>query len=198
MQIKETKIHKGIAYFLRMCILILFLYQIFCGEFQSLHYFIVTFIFTYFNNILAKWGPFHFSDFINSFISIFVFLSQILGRVYEFYIIFSFWDIFLHTLAGILFYYIGKELILYFNRRSFKQGIVIFFCICFSLAIGVLWELFEFIFDQVFHMNMQEARGLIGVDAILDTMSDLVVLTLGAILSALFNYVRRILSSRKN
>ncbi len=194
----QTKIHKVIAYFLRICILILFLYQIFCGEFQSLHYFIVTFIFTYSNNISGKWFHFRFSDFINSFISIFVFLSQILGRVYEFYIIFSFWDIFLHTLAGILFYYIGQELILYFNHQSIKQGIVIFFCICFSLAMGVLWELFEFIFDQVFHMNMQGARGLVGVDAILDTMSDLVVLTMGAFLSALFNYVRRILYSRKS
>ena len=53
--------------------------------------------------------------------------------------------------------------------------------------MGTIWEIFEFTFDQLLYMNMQEARGLVGVSAIKDTMSDLIVLTLGSIFSAILD-----------
>lgn len=188
---RETTIYQKIVLFIRICILLLLFNRIIWNDFQSIHYFITTFVFTYFDKIITKWTSFSFSNFINGFIIIFVFLSQILGRVFEFYTKFSFWDIFLHTLAGILFYYLGKEMILQLHHQSLKKGILFFFCFCFSLAIGSLWEIFEFLFDQAFHMNMQETRELVGVDAIVDTMSDLMVLTIGTIASVTFDNIRK-------
>ncbi len=187
MEKKERSLYQVITSLLRIDILFLFFYQMMEGNFHTLHYFITTFLFTYFDKFLNKWFSFRFSNFINGFLFIFVFLSQIAGRVFDFYTIFSFWDILLHTLAGILFYYIGKELILYFHPSLRKKRILIFFCFCFSLTMGTIWEIFEFTFDQLLYMNMQEARGLVGVSAIKDTMSDLIVLTLGTIFSAILD-----------
>ncbi len=50
---------------------------------------------------------------------------------------------------------------------------VVLFSVSFSLAVGVLWEIFEFLIDLIFGLNMQKS-GLV------DTMSDLIVDFLGA------------------
>lgn len=59
---------------------------------------------------------------------------------------------------------------------------LVIFSFSFALAIGVLWEIFEFSMDQVFGFNMQKS-GLI------DTMWDLIVDALGAFLSSLAGYL---------
>lgn len=94
MKKREGNLYQVITNLLRIDILFLFFYQIIERDFHTLPYFITTFLFTYFDKLLEKWFHFHFHQFINSFIIIFVFLSQIVGRAFHFYTIFSFWDIF--------------------------------------------------------------------------------------------------------
>lgn len=195
---KKTKIYKIITYSLRISIIFLLIIKVVKGDFKYIHYLLTTFIFTYYDKILLKCFHFSFSSFINSFILIFIFLSQVLGRTFEFYTIFPFWDIILHTLAGILFYFLGKEIILHLNHNKINKGILIIFCLCFSLAMGTLWEILEFTFDWIFLKNTQGARGLIGIDAILDTMSDLIVLTIGAFFSSIIDFFKRKKDSKKS
>lgn len=51
--------------------------------------------------------------------------------------------------------------------------------------------IYYMVVDQIFHMNMQEFQGLVGVDAIKDTMSDFIVLTLGTVFSAILDRYKR-------
>ena len=55
------------------------------------------------------------------------------------------------------------------------------FSFSFAIAIGVVWEIFEFFMDISFGLNMQKS-GLI------DTMGDLIVDSLGALLASGIGY----------
>lgn len=56
------------------------------------------------------------------------------------------------------------------------------FSFCFALALGAFWEIFEFVIDGLFGFSMQK-NGLI------DTMWDLIVDTLGALIAAVSGYL---------
>lgn len=65
---------------------------------------------------------------------------------------------------------------------------------CFSLSTGVIWEIFEFFVDSLLVQNMQVAKGLIGQEAVMDTMIDLISVTVGTI----FISIVEILKNRKS
>jgi len=63
-----------------------------------------------------------------------------------------------------------------------KPLAIAIFSFSFAIAIGAIWEIFEFSMDQFFAMNMQKS-GLV------DTMGDLIVDTIGAILAAGIGFI---------
>ena len=68
-----------------------------------------------------------------------------------------------------------------------KQGFVAFFAFLFAIGIGSLWEIFEFTMDTIFSMNMQKAM-LNDPSGLTDTMWDLIVDTLGALIIAVLGF----------
>lgn len=84
--------------------------------------------------------------------------------------------------AGFLIMYI----LYYKNKIETKPIWIIVFSFCFAVAIGTLWEIFEFGMDQIFRMNMQKS-GLV------DTMWDLIVNSFGALFISFvgYFYIRR-------
>lgn len=68
-----------------------------------------------------------------------------------------------------------------------RPRFVAIFAFVFSLAVGVLWEIFEFAMDQLFGMNMQKA--MFGdPSGLTDTMWDLIVDAIGALVISLFGW----------
>ena len=68
------------------------------------------------------------------------------------------------------------------------------FSFVFSVAIGALWEIYEFTLDSFLELNMQKYREnngtpLIGQEALFDTMKDIVIDTLGALAVAVWGYM---------
>lgn len=185
---KETKIYKALTNIIRISIIITLIIKILMADYSHIHTLIGVFIFTFYNKFLLKINL-RFSCFVNCFFVIFLFLTQCLGEACNFYNIFSWWDIFLHTMAGVLFYEVGKELIIKLNTKGTNLIVIVLFAFCFSLAIGLLWEIIEFSDDTFFGKNTQKARGLCGRNALFDTMSDLIVLTIGAFLTGCSNYI---------
>lgn len=94
-------------------------------------------------------------------IMFFIFAAEILGEIAEFYVTVPAWDTMLHTTNGFLCAAIGFSLVDLLNRNSrFKfylsplyLSIVAF---CFSMTIGVLWEMFEFSADIFLGTDMQK------------------------------------------
>ena len=76
---------------------------------------------------------------------------------------------------------------------SLSPGFVAFFAFCFALACGAVWEIYEYLMDGLLHMNMQhfaveDGTPLLGRAALLDTMKDLIVDALGALVIAVIGY----------
>jgi uncharacterized membrane protein YjdF len=68
-----------------------------------------------------------------------------------------------------------------------RPGFVAFFAFLFAVAIGALWEIFEFAMDALFGMNMQKPM-LGDPSGLTDTMWDLIVDTLGALVISILGY----------
>jgi 4-amino-4-deoxy-L-arabinose transferase-like glycosyltransferase len=103
-----------------------------------------------------------------------------LGEVFDFYNRFWWWDIAMHGGSAIGFGLTGFVLVFMMfqgDRFAAPPSAIAFFAFCFALAIGAMWEVFEFAMDQSFGTNMQKS----GLD---DTMGDLIVDMGGALIGA--------------
>ncbi|MXN16466.1 hypothetical protein GR170_01360 [Pseudooceanicola sp. GBMRC 2024] len=117
-------------------------------------------------------------------IVLFIWGTIFLGEVFDFYNRYWWWDIVMHGGSAVGFGMIGVVLILMMfqgDRYAAPPLAMAFFAYCFAVSIGATWEVFEFSMDQAFGTNMQKS-GLI------DTMGDLIVDHVGAILGASAGY----------
>lgn len=98
------------------------------------------------------------SFFLKVSIYVFLFSSEILGEIFNFYSIASYWDNCLHFFSGIITSYIGFMIFNYFVKSNFKSRIWLcfIFVFCFSVTIGVMWEFIEFGFDRYLGSDMQK------------------------------------------
>jgi hypothetical protein len=120
--------------------------------------------------------------------TLFIFATVVMGEAFGFYERVWWWDLALHGasaigfgLSGFLFVFMlfeGDR----FAAPPSAMGLIAF---CFGMTGGALWEIFEYLMDLSFGLNMQKT----GLD---DTMSDLMINTLGAATGALagFFYLR--------
>ena len=122
----------------------------------------------------------------------FVFASLYLGEIHGYYTRYWWWDIALHTGSGILLGIVGFLLVYVLNETEeigvhLKPGFVALFAFLFAVGMGALWEIFEFGMDNFFGTNMQKEM-LDDPSGLTDTMWDLIVDTLGAMVIAVFGY----------
>jgi len=116
---------------------------------------------------------------------VFVYATLFLGEIGQFYLKFWWWDILLHTGAAVAFGAIGFIVlfVLYSKGKVNMNPIwLAIFSFSFAMAIGVLWEIFEFGMDQLFGLNMQKS-------GLTDTMADLVVNSIGALFSSILGFL---------
>lgn len=122
---------------------------------------------------------------------VFIYASLFLGEVRGYYIRYWWWDAVLHAASGFLLGILGFLLVYVLNERDdvdlhMRPRFVALFAFMFAVGMGAIWEIFEFAMDQLFALNMQKS-GLI------DTMWDLIVDTVGALIIALigWSYLRK-------
>ena len=124
----------------------------------------------------------------------FLFCGVFLAEVCFFYVLIPCWDTILHGLSGIGLATLAVSLTGVLNKSgSLRPGFVAFFAFLFGTASGAVWEIYEYVFDSVANLNMQEymADGvpLVGHAALVDTMTDLVADATGAVVMAIISYV---------
>jgi hypothetical protein len=123
---------------------------------------------------------------------VFVFAALYLGGRQKFYVMFPWWDSLLHFSSGLLLGILGFMLIYLLNedRRidlSVKPLFMAIFAFTFALALGVLWEILEFLMDVTLGTVMQtptpgDPSGLT------DTMIDLILDGIGAFIVAAYGF----------
>ncbi|OGU01925.1 MAG: hypothetical protein A2X82_09395 [Geobacteraceae bacterium GWC2_55_20] len=115
---------------------------------------------------------------------IFIFASLYLGEIQSFYQRFWWWDIALHSSAGLLMGILGFLLVYLLNESKrvelhMTPVFISVFAFIFAVTIGTLWEIFEFFMDQLFALNMQKPM-LGDPSGLTDTMWDMIVNAIGA------------------
>ena len=116
---------------------------------------------------------------------IFVFAALFLGEIQSYYVRIWWWDIALHTSSGLLMGILGFLLVYVLNESEnvnihMLPRFVTLFAFLFAVAVGALWEIFEFAMDQIVGTNMQKPM-LGDPSGLTDTMWDMIVNTLGAL-----------------
>lgn len=120
---------------------------------------------------------------IEVFTTLFIYAALYLGTLAGFYDRFWWWDVMLHFSSALVFGLVGFSIlyVLYYQQKlATNPFIIAMFAFSFALAIGALWEVFEFGMDQLFGFNMQPSA--------IDTMEDLIVDGVGALITSTIGY----------
>jgi len=115
---------------------------------------------------------------------VFLYASFGLGEVRDFYEKFWWWDLALHGISALVVGFIGfLGIYVFYMTKRIQVAPRWIATITFALAVsvGTIWEIFEFLMDWFFDLNMQKS-GLV------DTMTDLMINATGAAVAALIGY----------
>lgn len=84
-------------------------------------------------------------------------LGPMLGHCWNFYYTISWWDKLLHSSGGVMFAILGLLIFERFIGTDGKKSIIMAasFAVCFSVALSVLWEFYEFGSDMFLGTDMQ-------------------------------------------
>lgn len=131
--------------------------------------------------------------------TLFIYAATFLGEVRSFYYKVPHFDTILHALSGGMIAALGFSLIAFLNNSdkipvTLSPLFVACFTFCFALALGGIWEIYEFIADGILGTNMQKfalesGTSLIGRLALIDTMKDIIVDAIGAFVISVIGYI---------
>jgi hypothetical protein len=116
---------------------------------------------------------------------IFLYASFALGEARDFYEKIWWWDLALHGTSALVMGVIGflSIYVFYMTRRiSIAPGWIAMITFALAVSLGTLWEIFEFLVDWYFGLNMQKS-------GLTDTMTDLMINAGGAALAAISGYL---------
>lgn len=130
---------------------------------------------------------------------VFLYCAIYLGEVRSFYYLVPNWDTILHGFSGLMLGALGFSMVSLLNDSdlsgiTLRPSFVAIFALTFALALGVVWEIYEYTMDGLLGLNMQKFAlengvPLAGRLALADTMEDLIVDFIGASISALLGYI---------
>lgn len=133
--------------------------------------------------IIQKIFKIKINEGINFIYILFIFMAHFLGVTCELYNKIYWFDKFTHFLSGIVSGF-AAIFILVKLKKNKNLFFDILFIISFSMMIAGIWEIFEYLSSYYFHLDPQRVA-LTGVS---DTMGDMIVAFLGAILVSISYY----------
>lgn len=146
---------------LRVLVIVALVAQFFNGNFENVFLCVLTLILFTIPSFIERTIHIDIPDTLEVIILLFIFAAEILGEISAYYVQFPYWDTMLHTLNGFLCAAIGFSLLDVLNRNerltfSLSPVYLAVVAFCFSMTIGVLWEFFECLMDQLFMLDMQK------------------------------------------
>lgn len=161
MELREHKSSFKVYTVLRIIVICIMIFQFYSKNFESGFLCILTLILLMMPSLIQVTLKIEFPIVLEITLLLFIFAAEILGEIHAFYVIFPFWDTVLHTLNGFLMAAIGLSLVNLLNKSdkltfSLSPLFTAIVAFCFSMTIGVIWEMFEFGMDQFFMLDMQK------------------------------------------
>ena len=113
---------------------------------------------------------------------VFILIADFVGCVCNLYNNVSWYDIFVHFLSGMFTFVLATIIYRYISKDSKNKLLKILFCLGLVALIAILWEIFEFSIDSIAHTNLQHNQDT----GVVDTMQDMIVATLGGVISSIY------------
>ena len=177
---KADRIQIFISYFIKLIILGFIIFNAVKGEWFMVFWGSIFLLASFMPLLLERNLKVHLPVEIDFMIALMLLLFA-LGSFLDFYNKIHWWDDVSHYLGGLLIGFIGFFMIYtfhYIERLKTGTGLIILFTFSFSLAMGAVWEIFEFSMDYFFGYDMM--KGLV------NTATDLILDAFGALVAAIF------------
>jgi len=178
-------LHRAITLFMRATIIAAMAGALLASRWMTLFVSSLALFLTFLPAIVRRNYKIYLTSGFELIVVIFIYTSLFLGGVHDYYTKFWWWDVVLHTSSGIALGFIGFLILYVLNEEkkvSATPGVIVLFAFSFAVALGAVWEIFEFAMDQWFGTDMQSS-------GIVDTMWDLIVDTAGALLTSVIGYL---------
>jgi hypothetical protein len=146
---------------LRLSVILVIIDQVRSRDYENIFLCVLTLLLFFVPSFIEKKIHVDIPDTLETIILLFIFSAEILGEIQAYYLLFPYWDTILHTVNGFLAAAIGLSLIDILNKNdkfsiSLSPFFVALVAFCFSMTIGVVWELFEFAMDNFMGFDMQK------------------------------------------
>lgn len=179
---KKIKPVDTISNIIRFLLIAAAIYSIITKNYINTFTSVFTLFLTFLPFIIAKKEHIKLPSSFQIIILLFIFAAQYLGEMNSYYLKYWWWDIMLHTFSGIILGFIGYLLVYILNKEEkvnvyLSPFFMVLFSFTFAVALGAIWEIFEFSMDSIFGTNMQKS-------GLTDTMWDLIVDSIGALFTA--------------
>jgi hypothetical protein len=183
------KVQRYVVAFVRIVTVIAFAVAIPLGNWQTAALSALTFAATFLPAFIERESEVHIPVEFAIALVVFVYMTLFLGEAQDFHERFAWWDLVVHSGSALVFGSVGfliLHTLVLGKKFTASAGTIALFTFCFAMAIGGVWEIFEFTVDHLFGLTMQD-------NSLVDTMWDLIVDALGALVAAgfAFAYVKR-------
>jgi hypothetical protein len=179
-----TKIQVILSYSIKASLVLAIIQEVLLGRWSLIFISLIAVALTFLPAIIDRNHEINLPAEFELAITLFIYAALILGEKHGYYDRFPWWDLFLHGQSGLLLGLVGFLIVYvlyHHNKVKMSPLFVAVFSFSFAIAIGTIWEIFEFLMDVNFGFNMQQS-GLV------DTMGDLIIDCVGALLAALAGY----------
>ena len=171
--LRRKRVVAAVYVLLRFLVIVTMVAQFFNRNYESVFLCLLTLVLFLLPTIFERVLMIDLPNTLEIIILLFIFSAEILGEISAFYTTFQGWDTMLHTLNGFLCAAIGFSLVDMLNRNerfslSLSPVFMAVVAFCFSMTIGVLWEFFECMMDQLFLLDMQK-------DAVIQNISSVML-----------------------
>ena len=190
---RRKRINMIVTNLVRLALVIMLIRGCNTGDYSQTFLIALTFFMTYYPSILEKRFGVYLPNRLEIAITLFIFAAQVLGEMNNFYERISWWDTMLHMTSGIILGLVGFLFVYLLNENGDKNVnlspvFVVIVAFCVAITMGVFWEFFEYGVDRLLGYNMQKFR-LPGQDGLVDTMNDLIVDAVGALIACIGGWI---------
>ncbi|WP_346929526.1 hypothetical protein [Clostridium sp.] len=188
---KNTKLSFALFFkwIFRAILLVLFIYYSIVKVGNNANYIsniLLIFITSFIPDLASKLFKIKMSNLPDFLLQFFIFLSLLLGRMYNMYSILPWWDLFLHFASGALLGFLAlailKPLIGENNFKALPPLFISIHILLFTISGAALWEFWEFAGDQLFGFDSQ-------FNSLMDTMTDMIAGSLSGVILSIIGFL---------
>lgn len=183
--IRSKRVKNIFLFLFRTLLLVAMGFSMYESDWMNFFLSVLTLFFTFLPSILEKRLKIDYPEEFEIIVLVFIFASLFLGEINSFYYRFWWWDLLLHGFSSLIFGILAFSLVYILNKEGkikLKPAFIALFAFCFALAIGAIWEIFEFSIDYFFGMNMQKS-------GLMDTMADMLLDAMGALFISVIGFL---------